>query len=127
MKRGILIGVIAGVMFLSINVPRAALAQDYGHWWDRWTSASTDSHDLEGTWYANGERDKRTEIVSTRRGLQARNEFGRTTRLDITRNGDVRALDWERGLRGDVRRGRIDWENGTVWTREPSYRYARRR
>jgi hypothetical protein len=127
MKRTILIGAIATVMFFGINIPATVMAQDYGHWWDRWTSARTDSRGLEGTWYANGERDKRAEIVSTRRGLQARNEYGNTTRLDVTRNGDVRALDWQGGLRGDVRRGRIDWENGTVWTREPSYKYARRR
>jgi hypothetical protein len=81
---------------------------------------------LIGTWYANGERDKRAEIFSSRRGLQARNERGKTTRLDVTRSGNVRAIDWEGKLRGDVKRNRIEWENGTTWTREPNRRIARR-
>ncbi len=47
--------------------------------------------------------------------------------LEISRDGDVYASDWERGLRGNVRRDRIEWENGTTWTREPSGREASRR
>ena len=81
---------------------------------------------LVGKWYSNGERAKPTEIFSSRGGLQARNEHGRVTRLDITKNGDVRALDWENKLRGDVKRDRIEWENGTTWTRQPTRRLARR-
>jgi hypothetical protein len=92
-------------------------------WWDnlwgRGRSDSGDRRDLEGTWYLNGDSDKRTEINASRNGLEARNEQGQTTRLEVGRNGDVRALDWERGMRGDVRRDRIEWENGTTWTREP--------
>ena len=80
------------------------------------------ARDLEGTWYVNGDRDRRAEIVSTARGLEARNERGQTSRLDVTSGGSVRAEDWERGLRGTVRRDQIEWENGTTWTRE-----ARRR
>jgi hypothetical protein len=84
--------------------------------------------DLEGTWYANGDRDKRTEIVPAGRGeYEARNERGQRSRLEITRNGDVRAVDWEGGLRGEVRRDRIEWENGTTWMREPGSRPASRR
>jgi hypothetical protein len=85
-----------------------------------------EARNLVGKWYSNGERAKPTEIFSSRRGLQARNEHGRVTRLDITRNGDVRALDWENKLRGDVKRDRIEWENGTTWTRQPTRRLARR-
>ena len=96
---------------------------------DRRDNLKHDSHDarqLVGKWYANGERDKPAEIFSSRRGLQARNERGRVTRLDLTRNGDVRALDWENKLRGDVKRDRIEWENGSIWTRQPTRRLARR-
>jgi hypothetical protein len=82
---------------------------------------------LEGTWYLNGDRDKRTQIISSRDGLEAKNERGDSSRLEISRNGDVTARDWERGLRGNVRRDRIEWENGTTWTREPSGREASRR
>ena len=76
------------------------------------------ARDLEGTWYVNGDRDKRAEIVSTPRGLEARNERGQTSRLDLTSGGNIRAEDWERGLRGTVRRDQIEWANGTTWTRE---------
>jgi hypothetical protein len=102
-----------------------------GNWWEgiiNGSSASTrdDRRDLEGTWYLNGERDKRTQIISSRDGLEAKNERGDTSRLEISRN-DVYARDWERGLRGNIRRDRIEWENGTTWTREPSGREASRR
>ena len=93
------------------------------NWWDnlwgRGRSQVSDRRDLEGTWYFNGDSDKRAEIHASRDGLEARNEQGQTSRLEVGRNGDVRALDWERGMRGDVRRDRIEWENGTTWTREP--------
>lgn len=75
------------------------------------------ARNLEGTWYVNGDRDKRAEIASTSAGLEARNERGQTSRLDIS-GGNVRALDWERGLQGTVRRDQIEWQNGTTWTRE---------
>jgi hypothetical protein len=103
-----------------------------GNWWDSIingsaTSSRDDRRDLEGTWYLNGDRDKRTQITSSRDGLEAKNEKGDSSQLEISRNGDVYARDWERGLRGNVRRDRIEWENGTTWTREPSGRDASRR
>jgi predicted small secreted protein len=76
------------------------------------------ARDLEGNWYVNGDRNRRAEIVSTPKGLEARNERGQASRLDLTSGGNVRALDWESGLRGNVRRDQIEWENGTSWTRE---------
>jgi len=76
------------------------------------------TRDLEGSWYVNGDRNLRAEIVSAPGGLEARNERGQASRLDITGGGSVRALDWEGGLRGTVRRDQIDWQNGTTWTRE---------
>jgi hypothetical protein len=60
--------------------------------------------------------------VQTRRGLEAINENGDASRLAIGRNGDVQALDWEGGLRGNVRRDRIEWENGTTRMRRATYR-----
>jgi hypothetical protein len=109
-----------------------------GNWWENIFNGNTrddrrdldrrnvDRRDLEGTWYLNGDRDKRTEIIASRDGFEARNEKGSTSRLEVSRNGDVYAREWERGLRGNVRRDRIEWENGTTWTREPSSREARR-
>jgi hypothetical protein len=78
----------------------------------------TSARNLEGSWYVNGDRNSRAEIASTPGGLEARNERGHTSRLDLTGGGSVRALDWEGGLRGNVRRDQIDWQNGTTWTRE---------
>jgi hypothetical protein len=103
-----------------------------GNWWDGILNGSAansrdDRRDLEGTWYLNGDRDKRTQITSSRDGLEAKNEKGDSSRLEISRNGDVYARDWERGLRGNVGRDRIEWDNGTTWTREPSGRQASRR
>lgn len=84
-----------------------------------WTRSPSHRRDLTGTWYLNGARNKRVEIVSSRDGLQAKNERGQTSRIRTARDGDIRALDWEGGLRGDVKRDRIEWQNGTTWTRSP--------
>jgi general secretion pathway protein A len=72
---------------------------------------------LEGSWYVNGDREKRTAIISSREGIATRNERGQTSRLELSKSGGVFAPAW--GLRGDVRRDRIEWQNGTTWTREP--------
>ena len=87
-----------------------------------WTRTPSHRRNLAGTWYLNGDQNKSTKIVSTREGFEATNERGQTTRLQVTRDGDVRALDWEGGLRGDVRRDTIEWQNGTSWTRSPHNR-----
>lgn len=85
-----------------------------------WRDTREDWRSLEGTWYLNGERDKPCKIVSTHSGLEARNERGAASLLVYDRYGSVRARDWEGGLRGQVRRDRIDWANGTTWTRVAS-------
>jgi hypothetical protein len=69
---------------------------------------------LMGRWYKDGAP---CEIVYTRDGLEARNENGGTSRLVYDRDGRVRALDWEGGLRGNIRGNRIIWANGSSWSR----------
>lgn len=140
---------LASVVVAAMNIPIVSAQNDRrddrsdrrderrddrrGNWWEGIFSGSSsgnsrdDRRDLEGTWYLNGDRDKRTEIVSSRDGLEARNERGSASRLEVDRNGDVYARDWERGLRGNLRRDRIEWENGSTWTREPSGRETSRR
>ena len=125
MNKTTLIGLLLALAIGVMNSPSTVSAQSYG--WPSWRNNRNAPQQLEGTWYLNGERSRKTEINASRRGLVARNENGQTTRLEISRSGDVYARDWEGGLRGDVRRGRIEWENGTTWTREPSYRIGRRR
>jgi hypothetical protein len=85
-------------------------------WRDGWGGRNS----LEGTWYSGGARDKVASIVSTRDGWEARNEHGQNTRLVPDGRGFVRALDWEGGLRAEIRDDRIDWANGTHWTRRPN-------
>ncbi len=124
MNKATLIGLLLALGIGVVNSPSTVSAQGYG--WPSWGNNRNAPQQLEGTWYLDGERSRRTEINTSRRGLVAINESGKTTRLEISRSGDVYARDWEGGLRGDVRRDRIVWENGTTWTREPS-RGARRR
>lgn len=69
---------------------------------------------LVGRWYKDGAP---CEIVYTRGGLEARNENGDTSRIVYVRSGQVRALDWEGGLRGNIRGNRIVWANGSSWSR----------
>jgi hypothetical protein len=136
MKRATLLCLTITLTMGALNVPNVVSAQDYGrygrryerndNWSERWNTRD-DRRDLQGAWYLNGYRDLRAEIVLTRRGLEAINEHGHTTRLEITRSRNVHAVDWEGGLRGNVRRDRIEWENGTTWMRQPVYRYIRPR
>ncbi len=56
-----------------------------GNWWEEIISGTTassrdDRRELEGTWYLNGDRDKRAQIISSRDGLEARNERGDSSR-----------------------------------------------
>jgi len=137
MKRGTLLWLTLSLTVGIVNVPAVVSAQTYRQYdgrddtndnrWDRWRNTRDDRHDLQGTWYLDGKRDMRAEIVSSRRGLEATNERGDTTRLEINRSGKVHALDWEGGLRGNVRPDRIEWEKGTTWMRQPFYRYGRPR
>ena len=110
--------VISGVLTL----PHAAFSRDDDYnrgsgWSDRWND--NDVRHLQGRWYMNGDPNKPTDIHMNGRRLEATNENGKTTRLEMDRRGDVRASDWQ-GLRGDVKGNRIEWSNGSTWTRRPS-------
>jgi len=114
---------IMGLMAMILTVPRPASPQDERRYERReeWRDSREGRPRLEGTWYLNGERDKPCEIVSTRGGLEVRNERGDSSPLVYDR-GFIRARDWEGGLRGEVRGDRIEWANGTTWTRVASRR-----
>ena len=83
---------------------------------DRHDDNGRNARDLQGTWYMNGDRNKRTEINDNGRELQAKNENGQTSRLQMDRRGNVHAMDWN-GITGHLRGNRIEWDNGTTWTR----------
>ncbi len=70
------------------------------------------SRDLQGSWYKDGDRNSRAEI----NGDQARNERGERSRLEIDRDGNVRAPDWG-DLHGHLSGNTIHWDNGSTWTR----------
>jgi hypothetical protein len=117
-------------LIVILTLPRLASAHDETsyekkqEWREREGEryGKNDWHRLQGTWYLNGERDKPCTIVSTRGGFQARNERGETSWLVYDRHGSIRARDWENGLRGELRGNRIEWANGTAWTRMASRR-----
>ena len=133
MKKATLVGLTMSLTISFVSISSIVSADDYrgydrrDNWWQVWRDSRNDRQQLQGTWYLNGDRYKKTQIFVSRHGLVATNENGYTTRLEIDRSGDVYARDWQGGLRGDVRRNRIDWENGTTWTREPQYRITRYR
>ena len=123
MKSKSFLWLIMGLMSVILTIPRTASPQDERRYDRRegWRNTRDDWRRLEGTWYLNGERDKPCEIVSTRGGLEVRNERGDSSPLVYDR-GSIRARDWEGGLRGQVRGDRIEWANGTTWTRVASRR-----
>lgn len=84
---------------------------------ERWRDQREDRNHLVGRWYKDGSP---CEIVSTRDGLEARNESGSTSKLVYGRDGHVRAVDWD-GLRGEIRGNRIVWSNGTSWSRRRTH------
>src|SRR6516162_701104 len=118
------------LMAVILTIPRTASADDdrrydkREEWRERQAEKYTkdDRRRLEGTWYLNGERDKPCEIVSTRGGFEAKNERGETSPLAYDRYGAIRARNWEDGLRGEVRGNKIEWADGTTWTRIASRR-----
>lgn len=115
---------VGGALLISgsLALPTPGFTRDDDHdngrteRYDRRDYNGRDARDLQGTWYMNGDRKKQTEINGNGRNLQARNEKGDTSRLEIDRSGNVHASDWQ-GLTGHVRGNRIEWENGTTWTR----------
>jgi hypothetical protein len=123
MKSKSFLWLIMGLMAVILTIPRTASPQDERRYDRRegWRNTRDDWRRLEGTWYLNGEHDKPCEIVSTRSGLEVRNERGDSSPLVYDR-GSIRARDWEGGLRGQVRGDRIEWANGTTWTRVASRR-----
>ena len=119
-KAAVMIGVL--LMGGSLAVPTPAFTRDdkdNGRRTERsdWREPNDrEVRDLQGTWHMNGDRNKRAKINGNGRELQATNENGQTSRLEVDRRGNVHAPDWN-GVTGHVRGNRIEWNNGTTWTR----------
>jgi hypothetical protein len=117
MKTRIVLWLIVVLMSGVFAVPKPAFTRDD----DGWSADARKARQLRGRWYLNGDRNKPTEINENGRRLEARNENGQTSRLEVDRHGNIRAADWQ-DVRGDVSGDRIKWSNGTTWTRKPSRR-----
>jgi hypothetical protein len=124
MKRKILLWFI--LMSGVLAIPNAGLAADgfsIRDWWnDLWGSVNgSDANQLQGRWYLDGDPNKPTEIIIKGSQLEARNETGQASKLETDRTGTIHAPDWQ-GVHGRVRGSRIEWSNGTTWTRQPAER-----
>jgi hypothetical protein len=113
--------VLTGVLLISgsLALPTPGFTRDdkdYGKRAERSDRRDPDARDLQGTWYMNGDRNKRAEINRNGGELQAKNENGQPSRLEVDRRGNVHAPQWN-GVTGHIRGNRIEWDNGTTWTR----------
>jgi hypothetical protein len=88
--------------------------------WPSGSFWSRDVPDLSGTWFLNGDRDKRCRVVVDRTGNGALfiNEKGSRARGEI--QGDrVFIPDWGddgQGQEGRIRGDRIEWPSGSFWS-----------
>jgi hypothetical protein len=81
--------------------------------------------DITGTWYASGDTSKRCEISQSGTSVKLRNEQGRTATGTFS-DPSTLTTDWGyfggHSIRGSISPNlrRIDWSNGTYWSRESS-------
>ena len=78
---------------------------------------------ISGTWYANGNTSKRCSISQSGTSVTLTNEQGRTASGHFVNPGEI-DTNWGyfggSNIRGTISNDlrRIDWSNGTYWTRE---------
>ncbi|MGH8113369.1 MAG: hypothetical protein ACREPL_15865, partial [Rhodanobacteraceae bacterium] len=78
---------------------------------------------LTGTWFANGDRSRRCSIRQRRGSLALQNEAGQTANGDFVGRRAI-TTNWNGTVvQGTISRdgNRIDWSNGTYWTRDVVY------
>ncbi len=102
-----------------LGIPHVGFSRDEADHNNRWAYFDSDVRQLQGRWYMNGDPNKPTEININGRRLEARNENGQISKLELGRGGNIRAVDWH-GVRGVIRGNRIEWDNGATWTRRSS-------
>jgi hypothetical protein len=103
------------LLLLACAVPAWAKSRDEGGW--------RRTPDLNGTWYLNGDENSPCRITQRGPGNRALfiNENGDRARGTV-RGDRIWVPDWDNGrggsgLAGRVRGNRIDWANGSTWTR----------
>lgn len=78
---------------------------------------------LTGTWLAQGQRNHRCSIQQHHGDLTLQNESGQSATGSFTGRNDI-VTNWSgTTIHGHVSRdgGRIDWDNGSYWTRDRLY------
>ena len=80
--------------------------------------------DLSGTWYCYyakvGSKGSECSIMHSGNEISFTNEFGNTSNGEFINTNQVKAIDWENGLIGNITENgkRISWKNGSYWVRE---------
>ncbi len=93
-----------------------------GTYWTRCNTGRGRAHyklNLTGTWYAQGNRSQSCSIQQNGKSLQLTNESGATATGQVTRKRQL-SSNWNGTTIGATvtpDADRIDWTNGTYWTR----------
>ncbi|MGH8273921.1 MAG: hypothetical protein ACRES9_06665 [Gammaproteobacteria bacterium] len=94
----------------------------WGH--HRGGSHSRHRPQLSGTWFANGDHSQVCSISQRQGNLDLRNESGRSATGSFTDKHDI-TTNWSGiTIRGRISHNgnRIDWNNGSYWTRSTRHR-----
>ena len=104
----------------ALNAERTEIRWANGTRWSRPSPArdapSIDASNFLGAWQRGGGT---AQVRREGRGLVCINEFGGKSLCEMVDTRTIRAIDWEGGLLGVLSsdRSRIDWKNGTSWSR----------
>ena len=81
-------------------------------------TANNDSQGPAGAWFVNGDQSRSCQITQNGKKLQLQNEQGSTASGSIP-GKKVTTSGWPGNPVGTltIKRNRIDWSNGTSWTR----------
>jgi hypothetical protein len=84
-----------------------------------WSRCSRRYIDVQGTWYVGGDQTKPCRIDQRSGNLRLRNESGQTATGRFTGGRQIATVWSGTPIGGTISRdhNRIDWDNGTYWTR----------
>ena len=94
-----------------------------GTFWQRCHGGGSSSATLGGTWYGNGYASRICQASQQYGSLSFRNEIGITAQGSFTGKRTFTATWLGTPVTGTLRKDgtRIDWSNGTYWTRTPQH------
>lgn len=97
-----------------------------GTFWARCNNGGGGGHhrpNLTGTWFASGQRSRSCSIRQRHGNLSLQNESGQSATGSFTDRHNI-VTNWQgTTIRGRISQhgNRIDWDNGTYWTRDRLY------